>query len=161
MIQHIVFSDANFLPFAMNHRLVSFMLWTMGFVAFVASLEKQYLKQQFGLFCWVHMTLLVIVVSSHFIVNNILEVRIPNRYRVIAQLLVGYDLVLGASITRHLQRHFCLRLGRHLGPHAVVQTVTQKDCRGLCGLFLYDDAVRCAGELVPREDESWTNCFVA
>ncbi|KAH7108240.1 cytidylyltransferase family-domain-containing protein [Auriculariales sp. MPI-PUGE-AT-0066] len=71
--KHIVFSDANFLPFAMSHRLVSFMLWTMGFMAFVASLKKQYLRQQFGLFCWVHMTLLVIVVSSHFIVNNILE----------------------------------------------------------------------------------------
>lgn len=54
------------------------------------SLKKGYLKQQFGLFCWVHMTLLLIVVSrlvphfnvpnslhsweySHFIVNNILE----------------------------------------------------------------------------------------
>lgn len=71
--KHVVFSDANFLPFALNHRLVSFMLWTMGFVGFVASLKKQYLKQQFGLFCWVHMTLLVVVVSSHFIVNNILE----------------------------------------------------------------------------------------
>jgi len=37
------------------------------------SLKKGYLKQQFGLFCWVHMSLLLIVVSSHFIVNNILE----------------------------------------------------------------------------------------
>lgn len=59
------------------------------------SLQKQYLRRQFGLFCWVHMTLLLIVVSrwvdmhhesnnhqadlprpnpdSHFIVNNILE----------------------------------------------------------------------------------------
>jgi len=45
----------------------------VGFVGFVTSLKKQYLKQQFGLFCWVHMSLLVIVVSSHFIVNNILE----------------------------------------------------------------------------------------
>lgn len=66
-------------------------------MAFVANLQKQYLRQQFALFCWVHMTLLVIVVSryvdvtkilyrnskrlttgsefpiSHFIVNNILE----------------------------------------------------------------------------------------
>jgi phosphatidate cytidylyltransferase len=44
-----------------------------GFVAFVANLQKGYLRQQFALFCWVHMTLLAIVVSSHFIVNNILE----------------------------------------------------------------------------------------
>lgn len=32
-------------------------------MAFVANLQKQYLRQQFALFCWVHMTLLVIVVS--------------------------------------------------------------------------------------------------
>jgi len=58
------------------------------------SLKKGYLRRQFGLFCWVHMSLLLIVVSrwihslansfflfftdknqiiSHFIVNNILE----------------------------------------------------------------------------------------
>jgi phosphatidate cytidylyltransferase len=42
-------------------------------MGFVLSLKKGYLKQQFGLFCWVHMTLMLIVVSSHFIVNNILE----------------------------------------------------------------------------------------
>jgi phosphatidate cytidylyltransferase len=59
-------------------------------MGFVMSLKKGYLKQQFGLFCWVHMTLLLVVVSrygcvyrfhlklrtrfsSHFIVNNILE----------------------------------------------------------------------------------------
>ena len=60
-------------------------------MGFVMSLKRGSLKQQFGLFCWVHMTLLMIVVSryalslfqraqsselyfsSHFIVNNILE----------------------------------------------------------------------------------------
>jgi len=42
-------------------------------MGFVMSLKKGYLKQQFGLFCWVHMSLLLIVVSSHFIMNNILE----------------------------------------------------------------------------------------
>jgi threonine/homoserine/homoserine lactone efflux protein len=48
----------------------------LGFVAFVMNLQKPYLAQQFALFCWVHMTLLVVVVSSHFIMNNILEVRL-------------------------------------------------------------------------------------
>ncbi|KAF7315625.1 Phosphatidate cytidylyltransferase [Mycena indigotica] len=50
-----------------------FTLYTIGFVGFVMSLQKGFLKQQFGLFCWVHMSLLIIVLSSHFIVNNILE----------------------------------------------------------------------------------------
>ncbi|KAG6861093.1 hypothetical protein C0995_004030 [Termitomyces sp. Mi166 len=71
--KHVVFADAQLLPFATNHRMISFMLYTIGFMGFVVSLKKGYLKQQFGLFCWVHMSLLLIVVSSHFIVNNILE----------------------------------------------------------------------------------------
>ena len=49
--------------FATNHRFVSFTLYLIGFVGFVLSLKRGYLKQQFGLFCWVHMTLLLIVVS--------------------------------------------------------------------------------------------------
>ena len=28
--QHVVFSDAQFLPFATNHRFISFMLYTIG-----------------------------------------------------------------------------------------------------------------------------------
>ncbi|KII92443.1 hypothetical protein PLICRDRAFT_102774 [Plicaturopsis crispa FD-325 SS-3] len=71
--KHVVFVDAQLLPFATNHRIISFTLYTIGFVGFVMSLKKGYLKQQFGLFCWVHMSLLLIVVSSHFIMNNILE----------------------------------------------------------------------------------------
>jgi hypothetical protein len=34
-----------------------------GFVGFVANLQRQYLRQQFALFCWVHISLLLIVVS--------------------------------------------------------------------------------------------------
>ncbi|TCD70313.1 hypothetical protein EIP91_003942 [Steccherinum ochraceum] len=71
--KHVVFSDAQLTLFATNHRIISFSLYTIGFVGFVMSLKRGYLKQQFGMFCWVHMTLLLIVVSSHFIVNNILE----------------------------------------------------------------------------------------
>lgn len=58
-----MFSNAQLTPFATNHRFVSFTLYLIGFVGFVLSLKRGYLKQQFGLFCWVHMTLLLIVVS--------------------------------------------------------------------------------------------------
>ncbi|KXN92449.1 Putative phosphatidate cytidylyltransferase [Leucoagaricus sp. SymC.cos] len=71
--KHVVFADAQLVPFVTNHRMISFTLYVIGFMGFVMSLKKGALKQQFGLFCWVHMTLLMIVVSSHFIVNNILE----------------------------------------------------------------------------------------
>lgn len=43
--------------------MISFCLYTLGFVGFVMSLQRGHLKQQFGLFCWVHMTLMLIVVS--------------------------------------------------------------------------------------------------
>ncbi|KAJ7287492.1 cytidylyltransferase family-domain-containing protein [Mycena rebaudengoi] len=62
--KHVVFTDAQLLPFATNHRIISFTLYTIGICG---------LCDQFGLFCWVHMSLLIIVLSSHFIVNNILE----------------------------------------------------------------------------------------
>lgn len=45
--------------------MISFTLYTIGFMGFVMSLKKGYLKQQFGLFCWVHMSLLLIVVSRY------------------------------------------------------------------------------------------------
>lgn len=38
-------------------------LISSGFVGFVANLQRQYLRQQFALFCWVHISLLLIVVS--------------------------------------------------------------------------------------------------
>ncbi|KAG8999980.1 hypothetical protein FRB95_011485 [Tulasnella sp. JGI-2019a] len=71
--KHVVHADVRFLPFATNHRLISFMLYIFGFVGFVASLKKPFLRQQFGLFGWVHMSLLIVVFSSHFIIDNILE----------------------------------------------------------------------------------------
>lgn len=62
-LKHVVFTDGQLLPFATNHRMISFTLYTIGFMGFVLSLKRGYLKQQFGLFCWVHMSLLLIVVS--------------------------------------------------------------------------------------------------
>ena len=71
--KHIVFIDVVFLPFTRHLRFISFMLYMIGFMAFVTNLKRQNLKRQFGLFCWVHMSLLLIVMSTHFLVNNILE----------------------------------------------------------------------------------------
>ena len=51
------------MPFATNHRIISFTLYIIGFVGFVMSLKKGYLRRQFGLFGWVHMSLMLIVVS--------------------------------------------------------------------------------------------------
>lgn len=71
--KHIVFIDAYLLPFARHHRFISLLLYLVGFLAFVANLDRGHLRRQFGLFSWIHMSLLLIVASGQFMVNNILE----------------------------------------------------------------------------------------
>ncbi|ORY93828.1 cytidylyltransferase family-domain-containing protein [Syncephalastrum racemosum] len=71
--QKIILVDAFLLPFATHHRFISFVLWVIGFVFFVTNLRKGLYKRQFAQFGWTHMALILIVVQSHFIVNNILE----------------------------------------------------------------------------------------
>lgn len=45
----------------------------LGFVFFVMNLRKGQYRYQMSQFGWTHMALLLIVVQSHFIVDNILE----------------------------------------------------------------------------------------
>ncbi|KAI8088826.1 cytidylyltransferase family-domain-containing protein [Halteromyces radiatus] len=71
--EQIVLVDAFLLPFAVHHRFISFVLYTIGFVFFVMNLQKGLYKRQFAQYGWTHMALLLIVFQSHFIVNNILE----------------------------------------------------------------------------------------
>ncbi|KAF8070481.1 phosphatidate cytidylyltransferase, partial [Lyophyllum atratum] len=118
--KHVVFADAQLLPFATNHRMISFILYTIGFMGFVMSLKKGYLKQQFGLFCWVHMSLLLIVVSSHFIVNNILEGLIW--FWVPASLVICNDV-------------FAYIWGMTLGRTPLIKLSPKKTVEGFVGAF--------------------------
>jgi phosphatidate cytidylyltransferase len=68
-----VFVDAFLTPFATHHTFISFSLYVIGFVAFVSNLQKGYYKFQFSQFAWTHMTLLLVVVQSQFIIKNIFE----------------------------------------------------------------------------------------
>ena len=49
------------------------MRYLLGFVLFVASLQKGHYRFQFTQFAWTHMALYLIVVQAHFIMNNIFE----------------------------------------------------------------------------------------
>ncbi|GBC05929.1 hypothetical protein RclHR1_06500011 [Rhizophagus clarus] len=71
--KEVVLVDAVLLPFAVHHRFISFVFYCIGFVFFVASLKKSHYKFQFSQFAWTHMTLLLVVGQSHFIINNIIE----------------------------------------------------------------------------------------
>ncbi|KZV62586.1 hypothetical protein PENSPDRAFT_642000 [Peniophora sp. CONT] len=119
--KHVVFADANLLPFATNHRIVSFSLYTIGFMGFVMSLQKGYLQQQFGLFCWVHMSLLLVVVSSHFIMNNILEGLIW--FWVPASLVICNDI-------------FAYIWGMSIGRTPLISLSPKKTVEGFVGAFI-------------------------
>ncbi|ETW80763.1 hypothetical protein HETIRDRAFT_154917 [Heterobasidion irregulare TC 32-1] len=119
--KHVVFADANLMPFATNHRIISFTLYTIGFMGFVMSLKKGYLKQQFGLFCWVHMSLLLVVVSSHFIINNILEGLIW--FWVPASLVICNDV-------------FAYIWGITLGRTPLIKLSPKKTVEGFVGAFV-------------------------
>lgn len=71
--KHIVLVDKILLPLATHHRFISFVLYVIGFVFFVANLKAGHLKFQFTNFAWTHMALYLIVVEAHFVMNNVLE----------------------------------------------------------------------------------------
>ncbi|OJJ35667.1 hypothetical protein ASPWEDRAFT_519685 [Aspergillus wentii DTO 134E9] len=71
--KHVLLVDKILLPLATHHRFLSFMLYVMGFVFFVASLQKGHYRFQFTQFAWTHMALYLIVVQAHFVMNNVLE----------------------------------------------------------------------------------------
>ncbi|OXG50153.1 phosphatidate cytidylyltransferase [Cryptococcus neoformans] len=119
--KHIVFVDAYFIPFARNHRFISFMLYVVGFVGFVANLQRQYLRQQFALFCWVHISLLLVVVSSHFIVNNILEG------------LVWFFVPASLVICNDVMAYVC---GKLFGKTPLIKLSPKKTVEGFVGAFI-------------------------
>lgn len=71
--KHIVLVDKVLQPLATHHRFISFCLYVIGFVSFVASLQPGHYKFAFTQFAWTHMALYIIIVQSHFIMNNIFE----------------------------------------------------------------------------------------
>ncbi|GAA6016786.1 hypothetical protein JCM10207_003251 [Rhodosporidiobolus poonsookiae] len=122
--KYVMTLQASFLPtaysFAQHHRLISFGLYTIGFVSFVATLNRSSLRRQFGLFGWIHMSLLLIVVSSHFIVNNILEGMIW--FWVPASLVIINDVAA----------YVC---GMLFGRHQLIKLSPKKTVEGFVGAF--------------------------
>jgi len=55
------------------HSFVSFALYTIGFIVFVLSLRRSQYKYQFQMFGWCHLTLVLVVVQSSFLVSSMFE----------------------------------------------------------------------------------------
>ena len=64
--------DDFLMTFVIYHRLISFSLYTAGFVAFVLTLKKTYYLKQFTLFGYTHIALLI-VTQSYLMIQNVFE----------------------------------------------------------------------------------------
>jgi phosphatidate cytidylyltransferase len=55
------------------HSFICFAMYAAGILWFVFSLQAPHYKYQFGLFAWVQLTLLIIVMQSSFLIMNMFQ----------------------------------------------------------------------------------------
>ncbi|KAL4796110.1 cytidylyltransferase family-domain-containing protein [Aspergillus venezuelensis] len=119
--KHILLVDRVLLPLATHHRFISFTLWIMGFVFFVASLQKGHYRFQFTQFAWTHMALYLIVVQAHFVMNNILEG------------MIWFFLPASLVITNDIFAYVC---GITFGRTQLIQLSPKKTVEGFLGAWV-------------------------
>ncbi|KAI4162515.1 MAG: hypothetical protein LQ342_003930 [Letrouitia transgressa] len=119
--KHIVLVDRVLLPFATHHRFISFMLYIIGFVFFVASLRKGHYRFQFTQFAWTHMALLLIVVQAHFIMNDIFEG------------MIWFFLPASLVITNDIFAYIC---GITFGRTQLIKISPKKTVEGFVGAWI-------------------------
>ncbi|KAL9120560.1 MAG: hypothetical protein Q9187_002887 [Circinaria calcarea] len=120
--KHIVLVDKALLPFATHHRFISFMLYIIGFVFFVASLQKGHYRFQFTQFAWTHMALYLIVVQAHFIMNNIFEG------------MIWFFLPASLVITNDIFAYIC---GITFGRTQLIKLSPKKTVEGFVGAWVF------------------------
>ncbi|KAI8379202.1 phosphatidate cytidylyltransferase [Radiomyces spectabilis] len=119
--KEIVMVDALLLPFATHHRFISFILYVIGFVFFVMNLQKGQYRFQMAQFGWTHMALFLIVVQSHFIVDNILEG------------LIWFILPVALVVCNDVFAYIC---GFFWGRTPLIQLSPKKTVEGFVGAFI-------------------------
>ncbi|KAI5294461.1 hypothetical protein KEM52_003979 [Ascosphaera acerosa] len=120
--KHILLVDRILLPFATHHRFISFVLYMMGFVFFVGSLQKGHYKFQFTQFAWTHMALYLIVVQAQFIMNNILEG------------MIWFFLPAALVITNDIFAYIC---GMAFGRTQLIALSPKKTVEGFLGAWIW------------------------
>jgi phosphatidate cytidylyltransferase len=118
--KHIVLVDVLLLPFATHHRFISFLLYILGFVWFVASLQKGQYRFQFSQFSFTHMTLILVVGQAHFIINNLLEGMFW--FFIPAALVISNDI-------------FAYICGKAFGRHKLLELSPKKTVEGFVGAW--------------------------
>ncbi|KAH3905910.1 phosphatidate cytidylyltransferase [Parastagonospora nodorum] len=120
--KHILLVDRILLPLATHHRFISFMLYIIGFVFFVFSLQKGHYKFQFTQFAWTHMALFLIVGQAHFVINNIFEG------------LIWLILPVSMVITNDIWAYLC---GITFGRTPLIQISPKKTWEGFLGAWFF------------------------
>jgi phosphatidate cytidylyltransferase len=120
--KHILLVDRILLPLATHHRFISFMLYIIGFVFFVFSLQKGHYKFQFTQFAWTHMALFLIVGQAHFVINNIFEG------------LIWLILPVSMVITNDIFAYLC---GITFGRTPLIQISPKKTWEGFLGAWFF------------------------
>lgn len=59
--------------FLQNHKMISYFMFMFGFIVFVLSLRKGYYAKQFFFFGWTTVSLLAVVMQSHFFIQNLMN----------------------------------------------------------------------------------------
>ena len=98
------------------------MLIITGFVFFVASLEKGHYKFQFTQFAWTHMALYLIVVQTHFIINNIFEG------------MIWFFLPASLVVTNDIFAYIC---GITFGRTQLIKLSPKKTVEGFLGAWVF------------------------
>lgn len=119
--KHILLVDKVLLPFATHHRFISFMVYLIGFVFFVGSLQKGSYKFQFRQFAWTHMALFLIVFQAHFMMNNVFEG------------LIWFFLPVSLVITNDIFAYIC---GITFGRTPLIKLSPKKTVEGFVGAWI-------------------------
>ncbi|KAF2821022.1 phosphatidate cytidylyltransferase 1 [Ophiobolus disseminans] len=120
--KHILLVDRILLPLATHHRFISFMMYIIGFVFFVYSLQKGHYKFQFTQFAWTHMALFLIVGQAHFVINNIFEG------------FIWFILPVSMVITNDIWAYLC---GITFGRTPLIQISPKKTWEGFLGAWFF------------------------
>ncbi|BFZ57183.1 phosphatidate cytidylyltransferase [Savitreella phatthalungensis] len=119
--KHIVLVDVLLLPLATHHRFISFVLYLIGFIWFVGSLQKGQYRFQFSQFSFTHMTLILVVGQAHFIINNLLEG------------IYWFFIPAALVITNDIFAYIC---GKAFGRHKLLELSPKKTVEGFVGAWI-------------------------
>lgn len=115
------YTSAIAIKIAMHHKFLCYLLYVLGFVAFVATLKKGYLKYQLAQLCITHMIILFVVFQGNCVVNNIVHG------------LFWFLLPCGLVITNDIFAYVC---GITFGRTQLISISPKKTVEGFVGAWI-------------------------